>query len=116
VLAGWCRLERRVVATVDPSYGPRSVTGRVVSLAVAHYTLVLQRFWPSEAQLAMPTAFEMRKKNQQFAARARAGKPIGNPSMKDKLSKRTPVGITVLVLLFIVLLGGGVFELLRLFF
>ncbi|KZT51224.1 hypothetical protein CALCODRAFT_408759, partial [Calocera cornea HHB12733] len=54
-----------------------------------------------------PTAFEMRKKNQQFAARARAGKPIVNPSMREKLSKRSPVGIAVLALLFVVLLGGG---------
>jgi len=57
----------------------------------------------------------MRKKNQAFAARARAGKPTVNPSIREKISKRSPVGMIVLIVLFVALLGGGVFELIRIF-
>ncbi|KAL1951204.1 hypothetical protein VTO73DRAFT_353 [Trametes versicolor] len=63
-----------------------------------------------------PTEFELRKRNSQFAEKARAGKNPIKPSRQDRLSKRSPVSIWALGIILFVVLGGVIFELLRLFF
>jgi len=64
----------------------------------------------------MPTEFELRQKNQQFANKARAGKNPVNPSRKEKLEKRSPIGAWALGVIAFVVMGGVFFEPARLLF
>ncbi|KDQ63096.1 hypothetical protein JAAARDRAFT_29092 [Jaapia argillacea MUCL 33604] len=64
----------------------------------------------------MPTEFEMRHKNQKFAAAARSGKKPTNPSRQEQLSKRSPIPVWALGMILFVVIGGLVFELVRLIF
>jgi len=64
----------------------------------------------------MPTEFELRQKNQQFASKARAGKNPVNQSRKDKLEKRSPISAWVLGVVAFVVIGGVFFELARIMF
>ncbi|KAI0778687.1 hypothetical protein BD413DRAFT_465788, partial [Trametes elegans] len=63
-----------------------------------------------------PTEFELRKRNNQFAEKARAGKNPIKASRQERLSKRSPVSIWALAIILFVVVGGVIFELLRLFF
>ncbi|KAH9858304.1 hypothetical protein C2E23DRAFT_803446 [Lenzites betulinus] len=64
----------------------------------------------------MPTEFELRKRNSQFAEKSRAGKNPIKPSRQERLSKRSPVSLWALGIILFVVVGGVIFELLRLFF
>ncbi|TFY75839.1 hypothetical protein EWM64_g8173 [Hericium alpestre] len=64
----------------------------------------------------MPTEHEIRARNAQFASKARAGKNPVNPSRKEKLAKQAPVGLWALGLILFVVVGGVVFEIVRLVF
>ncbi|EPQ60128.1 hypothetical protein GLOTRDRAFT_30852, partial [Gloeophyllum trabeum ATCC 11539] len=63
-----------------------------------------------------PTEFERRQKNAKFANAARAGKKPTNPSRQELLSKRSPVSLWTLGIIIFVIVGGVIFELLRLIF
>jgi len=62
----------------------------------------------------MPTAFEMRQKNEKFANNVRAGKQAVHPSVRERLKKRSPIGYTALVIIAFVLMGGGILQVLSL--
>ncbi|KZV99250.1 hypothetical protein EXIGLDRAFT_725878 [Exidia glandulosa HHB12029] len=64
----------------------------------------------------MPTEFEMRRKNEAFAARARDGKPTQNKTRAERAQKRSPVGLGLLAILGFVVVGGTLFELVRIIF
>ncbi|KAI0081173.1 hypothetical protein K474DRAFT_1657034 [Panus rudis PR-1116 ss-1] len=64
----------------------------------------------------MPTEFELRKKNQQFANKARAGKNPVKPSRQERLAKRSPISLWALGIILFVVLGGVLFELIRIIF
>jgi len=64
----------------------------------------------------MPTAFEMRQKNEKFAQKVREGKHAVKPSMRDKLANKSPIPLWALGLCVFVVLGGFIFELMRLVF
>jgi len=64
----------------------------------------------------MPTAFEMRQKNEKFAKDVRAGKQATHPSSRDKLAKRSPLNNIALGAIIFVVVGGLFFELVRLIF
>lgn len=64
----------------------------------------------------MPTEFEMRRKNEAFAKAARDGKRTVNPTRAELAKKRSPVGLGILALLGFVVVGGTLFELVRLIF
>jgi len=64
----------------------------------------------------MPTEFELRQKNKQFADKARAGKNPVNPSRKEKLEKRSPISTWALGAVAFVVIGGVFFEIARLIF
>ncbi|KAG8757804.1 hypothetical protein FRC14_001453 [Serendipita sp. 396] len=64
----------------------------------------------------MPTAFEMRQKNEKFASNVRAGKTAVQPSAREKLKKKSPIGYTALSIIIFVVIGGGILQLLSLFF
>ncbi|KAI0718925.1 hypothetical protein C8T65DRAFT_706586 [Cerioporus squamosus] len=64
----------------------------------------------------MPTEFELRKRNSQFADKARAGKNPIKPSRQERLAKRSPISLWALGIIIFVVVGGVLFELLRLFF
>ncbi|EJF67137.1 hypothetical protein BD309DRAFT_908496 [Dichomitus squalens] len=64
----------------------------------------------------MPTEFELRKRNNAFAEKARAGKNPVKASRAERLSKRSPISLWALGVILFVVLGGVIFELLRLFF
>ncbi|KAL4252515.1 Stress-associated endoplasmic reticulum protein [Abortiporus biennis] len=64
----------------------------------------------------MPTEFELRKRNAQFAEKARAGKNPVNTSRQEKLAKRSPISLWALGAVLFVVLGGVLFELLRIIF
>jgi len=64
----------------------------------------------------MPTEFELRQRNKQFADKARAGKNPINPSRKEKLEKRSPINTWALGMVAFVVIGGVFFELARLMF
>lgn len=49
----------------------------------------------------------MRQKNEKFANNVRAGKTAVQPSTRDKLKKKSPIGYTALVIIIFVLVGGG---------
>jgi len=64
----------------------------------------------------MPTEFELRQRNAQFANKARSGKNPVKPSRQEKLAKRSPVSLWALGAILFVVLGGVLFELARLIF
>ncbi|KAI0756503.1 hypothetical protein C8Q80DRAFT_37303 [Daedaleopsis nitida] len=55
----------------------------------------------------MPTEFELRKRNAQFADKSRAGKNPIKPSRQEKLSKRSPISLWALGIILFVVMGGG---------
>ncbi|EKM61437.1 uncharacterized protein PHACADRAFT_85316, partial [Phanerochaete carnosa HHB-10118-sp] len=63
-----------------------------------------------------PTEFEMRQRNAQFANRARAGKNPVKQSRQERLAKRSPISLWALGAIVFVVMGGVIFELLRLIF
>ncbi|KZV67625.1 hypothetical protein PENSPDRAFT_47072 [Peniophora sp. CONT] len=58
----------------------------------------------------------IKQRNAQFNAKARAGKNPVNPSRQERAAKQSPLGKWALAAVIFVVLGGGLFELLRLFF
>ncbi|KAI9057016.1 hypothetical protein FKP32DRAFT_1681763 [Trametes sanguinea] len=66
--------------------------------------------------MVRPTEFELRRRNNQFADKARAGKNPIKPSRQERLSKRSPISLWALGIILFVVMGGVIFEILRLFF
>jgi len=64
----------------------------------------------------MPTAFEIKKKNEKFASDARAGKKPTKMSRQERLAKRSPISLWALGIVLFVIVGGVFFELARLIF
>ncbi|KAL9716618.1 hypothetical protein Ac2012v2_001068 [Leucoagaricus gongylophorus] len=64
----------------------------------------------------MPTAFEMRKRNDKFAKDAREGKKPTHLSRQQKLERSSPINLWALGLICFVVVGGVVFELVRFIF
>ncbi|KAH8099729.1 hypothetical protein BXZ70DRAFT_940861 [Cristinia sonorae] len=64
----------------------------------------------------MPTEFEMRQRNTQFANKARAGKNPVNQSRQERLAKRSPISLWALGAILFVIVGGIIFELVRVVF
>uniref|UniRef100_A0A8H7Y5B5 Stress-associated endoplasmic reticulum protein n=1 Tax=Psilocybe cubensis TaxID=181762 RepID=A0A8H7Y5B5_PSICU len=64
----------------------------------------------------MPTEFEMRKRNNKFANDVRAGKQATHQSRQDKLAKRSPLNLWALGVIVFVVIGGVVFELIKIIF
>jgi len=64
----------------------------------------------------MPTAFEMRQRNAQFAAAAKSGRNPTNPSRKEIQARKSPIPTWAVGLLAFALVGGALFEVARLFF
>ncbi|KAF9486381.1 hypothetical protein BDN70DRAFT_822009 [Pholiota conissans] len=64
----------------------------------------------------MPTEFELRQRNNKFANDVRSGKKAVKPSRQDKLAHRSPVGLWALGLVVFVVIGGVLFELVRIIF
>ena len=54
----------------------------------------------------------MRQRNEQFGAKARAGKNPVNASRKDKLAKQSPIGLWALSIVLFVVVGGGTYDVL----
>ncbi|KZT08591.1 uncharacterized protein LAESUDRAFT_696688, partial [Laetiporus sulphureus 93-53] len=54
----------------------------------------------------MPTEFELRKRNAQFADKARAGKKPTKSSRQEVLAKRNPLGLWALGVILFVVVGG----------
>lgn len=57
----------------------------------------------------------MRQRNEQFGAKARAGKNPVNTSRKEKLAKQSPIGLWALGIVLFVVVGGGTHDLLSVF-
>ncbi|KAI0690748.1 hypothetical protein BC835DRAFT_1363152 [Cytidiella melzeri] len=64
----------------------------------------------------MPTEFELRQKNAQFANRVKAGKNPVKKSRQERLAKRSPISLWALGAVIFVVVGGVLFELVRLIF
>ncbi|KIK81883.1 hypothetical protein PAXRUDRAFT_832552 [Paxillus rubicundulus Ve08.2h10] len=64
----------------------------------------------------MPTQFELRHKNAQFANAVKSGKKAVKPSRQEQLLKRSPVSLWALGIVLFVILGGVIFELARILF
>jgi len=64
----------------------------------------------------MPTQFELRHKNAQFANAVKTGKKATKPSRQEQLSKRSPVSLWALGIVLFVVVGGVLFELARILF
>lgn len=64
----------------------------------------------------MPTEFEMRQRNAKFANDVRAGKAATRPSRQDKLAHRSPLSLWALGVIVFVVIGGVIFELVRIIF
>lgn len=64
----------------------------------------------------MPTQFELRQRNEKFAKDAREGKKPTHPSRQERLSKRSPLNLWALGVIIFVVLGGVLFELVRIIF
>ena len=56
----------------------------------------------------------MRQRNEQFGAKARAGKNPVNVSRKEKLAKQSPIGLWALGIVLFVVVGGGTYNVLAL--
>ena len=52
----------------------------------------------------------MRQKNEKFASNVRAGKPAVQPSTRDRLKKKSPIGYTAVAVLVFVLAGAGTYD------
>ncbi len=52
----------------------------------------------------------MRQRNEEFGAKARAGKNPVNASRKDKLAKQSPIGLWALGIVLFVVVGGGTYD------
>ncbi|KAH9948187.1 hypothetical protein B0H21DRAFT_690417, partial [Amylocystis lapponica] len=63
-----------------------------------------------------PTEFEIRRRNAQFAEKARAGKKTVKASRQEMLSKRSPLSLWALGAVVFVVVGGVLLELLRVMF
>ncbi|KAJ6469579.1 hypothetical protein C8R47DRAFT_989274, partial [Mycena vitilis] len=63
-----------------------------------------------------PTEFEMRQRNAKFASTAKSGKKPTHPSRAEQLAKRSPLNIWVLGVVVFVVMGGVLFEVVRLLF
>ncbi|KAJ7116828.1 hypothetical protein C8R43DRAFT_902351 [Mycena crocata] len=63
-----------------------------------------------------PTEFEMRQRNAKFATTAKAGKKPTHPSRAEQLAKRSPINIWALGIVVFVVMGGVLFEVVRLLF
>ncbi|KAG8712174.1 hypothetical protein FRC08_014934 [Ceratobasidium sp. 394] len=64
----------------------------------------------------MPTAHDIKTKNARYANNVRAGRTTSKPSYRERLQKRSPVGLTALTMIAFVVVGGALFELARYFF
>ncbi|KAF9056042.1 hypothetical protein BJ165DRAFT_1430429 [Panaeolus papilionaceus] len=64
----------------------------------------------------MPTEFEMRQRNKKFAEDVKSGKKAVHSSRHDKLAHRSPVSVWALGLIVFVVIGGVLFELVRIIF
>ncbi|KAF9566949.1 hypothetical protein CPC08DRAFT_703545 [Agrocybe pediades] len=64
----------------------------------------------------MPTEFERRQKNNKFANAVREGKHATHQSRQDKLAHRSSLSLWALGMVVFVVIGGVVFELLRIIF
>ncbi|PFH48392.1 hypothetical protein AMATHDRAFT_149990, partial [Amanita thiersii Skay4041] len=60
-----------------------------------------------------PTQFEMRQRNAKFAKDAKAGRKPTHPSRLEQLSKKSPINLWALGVVVFVIVGGVIFELLR---
>ncbi|KAF8963944.1 hypothetical protein BDZ97DRAFT_1661087, partial [Flammula alnicola] len=63
-----------------------------------------------------PTEFELRQRNNKFASDVRAGKKAVHSSRQDKLAHRSPLSLWALGLIIFVVMGGVLFELVRIIF
>jgi len=64
----------------------------------------------------MPTQFEMRQRNEKFAKDVREGKKPTRASRQEQLAKRSPLNLWALGIVLFVILGGVLFELVRIIF
>ncbi|GBE77525.1 hypothetical protein BKA93DRAFT_254291 [Sparassis latifolia] len=64
----------------------------------------------------MPTEFELRRRNAEFAEKSRTGKNPIKPSRREQLSKRSPISLWALGAIIFVVIGGILLEVLRLLF
>ncbi|KAJ7292938.1 hypothetical protein C8J57DRAFT_1161297 [Mycena rebaudengoi] len=64
----------------------------------------------------MPTEFELKQRNAKFAAAAKAGKKPTHLSRAEQLAKRSPINIWALGAIVFVVMGGVLFELVKLLF
>ncbi|KAG2350953.1 hypothetical protein BDR05DRAFT_955101 [Suillus weaverae] len=64
----------------------------------------------------MPTEFDLRRKNAQFANAVRSGKKAVKPSHQEMMKKRSPISLWALGVVLFVVIGGVLFELARLVF
>ncbi|KAF8079116.1 hypothetical protein FPV67DRAFT_1663769 [Lyophyllum atratum] len=58
----------------------------------------------------------MRQRNAKFAKDAREGKKPTHPSRQEQLAKRSPINIWALGVVVFVVMGGVLFELVRIMF
>ncbi|KAF7347508.1 Stress-associated endoplasmic reticulum protein [Mycena venus] len=58
----------------------------------------------------------MRQRNAKFANTAKSGKKPTHPSRAEQLAKRSPLNIWVLGVIVFVVMGGVIFEVVRLLF
>ncbi|KAG2076737.1 hypothetical protein BDR04DRAFT_620915 [Suillus decipiens] len=64
----------------------------------------------------MPTQFDLKRKNAQFANAVRSGKKAVKPSRQEIMAKRSPISLWALGVVLFVVIGGVLFELARLVF
>ncbi|KAF8346855.1 hypothetical protein F5887DRAFT_64855 [Amanita rubescens] len=64
----------------------------------------------------MPTQFEMRQRNAQFLKDTKAGKKPTHPSRSEKMAKTSPINLWALGIVAFVIVGGVLFELVRVIF
>jgi len=64
----------------------------------------------------MPTEFDLRRKNAQFANAVRSGKKAVRPSHQERMAKRSPISLWALGIVLFVVVGGVIFELAKLLF
>ncbi|KAJ7361347.1 hypothetical protein B0H14DRAFT_2677564 [Mycena olivaceomarginata] len=64
----------------------------------------------------MPTEFEMRQRNAKFANTAKSGKKPTHPSRAEQLAKRSPLNVWALGVVVFVVIGGVIFQIVRLLF
>ncbi|KAJ8582089.1 hypothetical protein M405DRAFT_582678 [Rhizopogon salebrosus TDB-379] len=64
----------------------------------------------------MPTEFDLRRKNAQFANAVRSGKKAVRPSYQERMAKRSPISLWALGIVLFVVVGGVLFELAKLVF